>query len=119
MFYFLGKQASGKEDKGIWEKAGAGACFVCDINIYGSYRAVSLFSNISLVLSVFYYRSYCCFLQEENLWRKKQEDELHRNMTQLNLLEKHKDAIAKKSLLFTQQSMVIARSEPEWGLDSR
>ena len=51
------------------------------------------------------------FRQEENLWQKKQEDELQRNMTQLSLLEKHKNAIAKKSLLFAQQSMVNALSE--------
>ncbi|XP_074623117.1 uncharacterized protein LOC141881265 isoform X1 [Acropora palmata] len=46
-------------------------------------------------------------VQEENLWQKKQEDELQRNMTQLSLLEKHKNAIAKKSLFFAQQSMSV------------
>ena len=96
-------------------------CFVCGISIYGSYHTASLFSNISLVLSVLCYRSCCFFFfrQEENLWQKKQEDELQRNMTQLSLLEKHKNANAKKSLLFAQQSMVNALSELDLCLDSR
>ena len=68
---------------------------------------------IDIVLTVFF------LLQQENLWQKKQEDELQRNMTQLSLLEKHKNAIAKKSLLFAQQSMVTALSELDWCLDSR
>ncbi|XP_068758038.1 coiled-coil domain-containing protein 177-like isoform X2 [Montipora capricornis] len=43
--------------------------------------------------------------QEDNLWQKKREDELQRNMTQLNLLEKHKNAIMKKNFFSTQESM--------------
>lgn len=49
---------------------------------------------------------FVCSSQEENLWQKKREDELHRTMTQLNLLEKHKNAFTKKNLLSTQENMV-------------
>lgn len=44
--------------------------------------------------------------QEENLWQKKREDELHRAMTHLNLLEKHKSAIEKRDLLSNHENMV-------------
>ena len=44
--------------------------------------------------------------QEENLWQKKREDELHRTMTHLNLLEKHKSAIEKRDLLSNHENMV-------------
>ena len=53
--------------------------------------------------------SICVFLvqfQEENLWQKKREDELHRTMTQLNLLDKRKNAFTKKDMLSSQQQMV-------------
>ena len=45
-------------------------------------------------------------LQEENLWQKQREEELHRTMTQLNLLDKHRNAFAKKNMLFSQEHMV-------------
>ena len=45
-------------------------------------------------------------IQEENLWQKKREEELHRTMTQLNLLDKHKNAFTKKNMLFSQEHMV-------------
>ncbi|XP_078377121.1 uncharacterized protein LOC144660384 isoform X2 [Oculina patagonica] len=45
--------------------------------------------------------------QEENLWQKKREDELHRTMTQLNLLDKHKNAFTKKNMLSSQQHMKV------------
>lgn len=53
-----------------------------------------------------FYHYFCFFLQEENLWHKEREDELHQTMTQLNLLEKHRNAVTKKNLLSTQESMV-------------
>ncbi|XP_073236549.1 uncharacterized protein [Porites lutea] len=45
--------------------------------------------------------------QEENLWQKKREDELHRTMTHLNLLEKHKSAIEKRDLLSNHENMNV------------
>lgn len=45
--------------------------------------------------------------QEENLWQKKREEELHRTMTQLNLLDKHKNAFTKKNILFSQEHMKV------------
>jgi len=45
--------------------------------------------------------------QEENLWQKKREEELHRTMTQLNLLEKHKSAFTKKNILSEQETMKV------------
>lgn len=45
-------------------------------------------------------------LQEENLWQKEREEELQRTMTQLNLLDKHKNAFTKKTMLFSQEHMV-------------
>lgn len=62
------------------------------------------FSFISKLKMFYHY--FCFFLQEENLWHKEREDELHQTMTQLNLLEKHRNAVTKKNLLSTQESMV-------------
>lgn len=45
-------------------------------------------------------------LQEENLWQKEREEELHRTMTQLNLLDKHKNAFTKKNMFISQEHMV-------------
>lgn len=44
--------------------------------------------------------------QEENLWQKEREEELHRTMTQLNLLDRHKNAFTKKNMLISQEHMV-------------
>ena len=44
--------------------------------------------------------------QEENLWQKEREEELHRTMTQLNLLDKHKNAFTKKNMFISQEHMV-------------
>ncbi|RMX46770.1 hypothetical protein pdam_00021614 [Pocillopora damicornis] len=45
--------------------------------------------------------------QEENLWQKEREDELHRNMTQLNLLDRHKIAVEKRDRLSAQEHMKL------------
>ncbi|XP_020615875.1 coiled-coil domain-containing protein 177-like isoform X2 [Orbicella faveolata] len=45
--------------------------------------------------------------QEENLWQKEREEELQRTMTQLNLLDKHKNAFTKKTMLFSQEHMKV------------
>ena len=44
--------------------------------------------------------------QEENLWQKEREEELHRTMTQLNLLDRHKNAFTKKNMFISQEHMV-------------
>lgn len=45
--------------------------------------------------------------QEENLWQKEREDELNRNMTQLNLLDRHKTAVEKRDRLSAQEHMKL------------
>lgn len=45
--------------------------------------------------------------QEENLWQKEREEELHRTMTQLNLLDRHKNAFTKKNMLISQEHMKV------------
>lgn len=45
--------------------------------------------------------------QVENLWQKQREDELHRNMSQLNLLDKHKTAFEKRNHLSAQEHLKV------------
>lgn len=45
--------------------------------------------------------------QVENMWQKQREDELHRNMSQLNLLDKHKTAFEKRNHLSAQEHLKV------------
>lgn len=41
------------------------------------------------------------------MWQKQREDELHRNMSQLNLLDKHKTAFEKRNHLSAQEHLKV------------
>lgn len=70
-------------------------------SVHSPLANVAIFQGELIKLFVFAFT-----LQEETLWQKEREEELHRTMTQLNLLDRHKNAFTKKNMLISQEHMV-------------